>query len=120
MLLGGELGGLACLLDHEVVRVSLDDMRDVAVLVPRKHEKPPRVLPHGLVLAARDLEQFAAVLPRALADEANQERVVAVEAGQPRLELDDSLVDLAEERLVSGPPSLVFAHLRRFPRPARL
>jgi hypothetical protein len=90
--------------------VSLDDAGDVAVLVAREDEEAPRIVTHRLVLPARHLEHLAAVLPRALADEADQERVVAVVPAQACLELDDPLVDLAEERLVARTASLFLVH----------
>jgi hypothetical protein len=68
--------------------VPLDDVRDVPVLVARHDEEAPRAVSHRLVLAVRELDQLAAVLPRALADEADQERVVSF---VPAVELDDSL-----------------------------
>jgi hypothetical protein len=80
--------------------------------VPLEDEKALRVAPDGFVLSARHLDRLAAILMGALADEADQERVLLSGARETGLELPDSLVDLAEEGLVPGSPKLVGVHWR--------
>jgi len=112
IVLDGDLGCLADLLDDQKTAVSLDHARDVQVLVAREDQKTPRVASDRFVPTVRDFQRLGAVFAAALADEADEEAVaLAVTHHEAGGNLLHALVHLAEECFVVRPALLLRIHL---------
>ena len=101
---------LHVLFDDEVAVAALDHVFDVGDLVSVEDGEGVWVLPKLLVLAQREFEPLRAFRVRTLS--------YKVEVAAPLVgQLDDALVDLAEQLFVRGKSLFARRHVRRLPGP---